>query len=301
MLVNSDKPLSDTSAPPVPDKELPPAYDHTPSPSGSSSPSQTRQFPVPEHVQPSNLLHLSATHQPIKDKYIINPNLAIPRALLPPLNPEETEQTRANLSLVSTHSYVTAEVWTLSDSKPPAPNVVRINAKSTHSYVHIILHDDTHTRPLRINCHSTHGKVKLYLPRSFVGMISGSTKHGKVEFSPAIRAKGTLLGNIENMSRIFIGDLDLYHEEREGEEGSNGLDEADLSAPHAGLTVYFEDEAPLPQPNPFTQAGSGSGIFGSFKKMFGGSSGTSVETTNPRTGSVQSPTPQADLDAKVRT
>ncbi|KAH8798468.1 hypothetical protein DL96DRAFT_1437892, partial [Flagelloscypha sp. PMI_526] len=84
---------------------------------------------------------------------------------------------------------------------------------------------------------SVYAKVRLYLPRSFVGMIRASSDYGKIKFSRELRSHGTLLHDVDKTSRIFIGSMSGRHE-----GGIRELDDAEVSAPHAGLAVYFEDE-----------------------------------------------------------
>ncbi|KAH8832075.1 hypothetical protein DL96DRAFT_1589863 [Flagelloscypha sp. PMI_526] len=243
--------VSPTSASHELPKEHPPAYE------GPVRSSNKKSFALPRHVQACNYLHLSTPGHPINQKFIIDPNLPVSRSLLPPLGIEETEKSRANLSVVSNYSHVHAEVWVapgpereLSNSVVPPSSIVRINAHSIHSPVTLIVHDDTHTRPLHITCTSIYSKVKLSLPRSFVGTIRASSQYGGVKFSAAVHSRGTMLGSVDNNIRLFVGNMNP-HPDDTVEECDNGLDEVDVSSPHGGVTVCFEDEAHRLVSNPW--------------------------------------------------
>ncbi|KAH8832074.1 hypothetical protein DL96DRAFT_1589861 [Flagelloscypha sp. PMI_526] len=310
MLDNTENIVSATSAPDVTSTDHPPAYEDSASPSRLSHLPDMRAIPLPRNVQTSNFLHLSTPGQPINNKFIIDPNLPVSRSLLPPLGSKETEGTRANLSLVSARSHVYAEVWVvpgpereLSTSMVPPSSIVRLNTQSIHSHVTLIVHNDAHTLPLRITCGSTYSKVKLYLPRSFVGTIKASSEYGRVKFSAAVRAQGTLLGNVDNTIRLFIGNMDPPPN-GSGEESNDRLDEVEVEARYAGLAVYFEDEVRGHMSKPWMHSGSRSG-FGSlnpFQKWFGGGGGT-AETTGPNRDAVTpcstSKSPLVDLGSKV--
>ncbi|KAF8997725.1 hypothetical protein BDQ17DRAFT_1362913 [Cyathus striatus] len=60
--------------------------------------------------RPSNHLSISRTHTDIKESYTIDPTLDIPAFLLPPLGKDETDETRNNLRLETTHGTISANV-----------------------------------------------------------------------------------------------------------------------------------------------------------------------------------------------
>ncbi|KAH8806634.1 hypothetical protein DL96DRAFT_1631257 [Flagelloscypha sp. PMI_526] len=288
MIISPEKFSLTATPPPVPPKDILPPYsvESGPSSSGSGVHSRRADFPLPENVQPCNLLHFSTGKYSMEHKFIVDPNLSIPPSLLPPLREGETDAMRANLSLHSKHSHICSEAWIVPGpshpTHPPSSEVVRITAKASH-HISLLLHNDAHTIPLRISCKSSHSRIKVFLPKTFVGTVNASTKHGKVHFSPAILAKGTLLGNIDKTKRIFVGDLSLY------EEG--GLDEAELVAPHANVSVFLEDEW-----SDLDSATPGSVIKGSMKKLFG--TGTLREELRESVDGVQY-APLVEMDAKV--
>ncbi|KAH8798482.1 hypothetical protein DL96DRAFT_1639520 [Flagelloscypha sp. PMI_526] len=216
--------------------------------------------------------------------------------LVPSVREEEPEETRVNVSLINQHLSVYAKCWVVPgreretcNSMVPPTAIVRINAQSTDTKITLIVRDNIHTNPLRITCGSVYAKVRLYLPRSFVGMIRASSDYGKIKFSQELRSNGTLLHSMGKTSRIFIGNMKGRHE-----RGISELDDAEVSAPHAGLAVYFEDEMRHPPSNPWTysvsRSESGLSFKGSLKKLF--SNGRApVETMDPSAPFIQSPSP----------
>ncbi|KAH8806635.1 hypothetical protein DL96DRAFT_1631259 [Flagelloscypha sp. PMI_526] len=289
MIISPEKSSPSSTPPPVPPKDiLPPAYSEEPGPSfpGSDAQPGPIDFPLPKNVQPCNHLHFSTGQHSMEDKFIIDPNLVIPPSLLPPLCSGETDGMRANLSLQSKHSHISGEAWIvpgiMNSSNPPASQVVRITAKASRD-LHLLVHNDANTMPLRLSAKSSHGRIKVFLPRMFTGTISASTRHGKVHFSPALRAKGTLLGNVDKKRRIFIGDLSSY------EEG--GLGEVELKAPDEDVFVFLEDEW-----SELTWATTSSIFKESMKKIFG--QGTLKEELRESISEVQRAL-QAGMDVKV--
>lgn len=57
-----------------------------------------------------NYVSITREHSSVRETLIIDPSLFIPLFLRPPLSLEETEETRKNLRLESTHGHVEADI-----------------------------------------------------------------------------------------------------------------------------------------------------------------------------------------------
>lgn len=70
-----------------------------------------------------NYVSITREHNSVKETLIVDPSLFVPQFLRPPLLPGETEATRKNLHLESTHGHVYADI-TLVDTGAPDGNTV---------------------------------------------------------------------------------------------------------------------------------------------------------------------------------
>lgn len=61
-------------------------------------------------MRTANYVSITRTHSSVKETLIIDPSLFIPPFLRPPLTSGETEETRRNLTLESTHGNVNADI-----------------------------------------------------------------------------------------------------------------------------------------------------------------------------------------------
>ena len=87
-----------------------------------------------------NYVSITRTHSSVKETLIIDPLLFIPPFLRPPLTSGETEETRNNLRLESTHGHVIADVTLVENSNTEtqpsqSKNRVKMLMRSTHGGV----------------------------------------------------------------------------------------------------------------------------------------------------------------------
>lgn len=91
----------------MPQDDPPPIYTAQTSPPAASGASS--QAP-PSLVKPSNFVSICRNNGSVKGTWVIDPSLAIPTSLRPPLSSEETEETRKNLSLESKNGPIDANI-----------------------------------------------------------------------------------------------------------------------------------------------------------------------------------------------
>ena len=94
--------------------------------------------------------------------------------------------------------------------------------------------------PFLLNAHSGHSAVKIFLPRSFRGLIKTHTKHGSIQLSKEILQHATV-DNEQDLTRTtFLGDLDEFPH-----DGDWVGDEVNVEATHSWIKIYFGDEREL--------------------------------------------------------
>ena len=84
-----------------------------------------------------NYVSITRTHGSVRETLIIDPSLFIPPFLRPPLTSGETEETRKNLRLESTHGHVNADVTLVDNTNTEihssqGNNRVKMLMRSTH-------------------------------------------------------------------------------------------------------------------------------------------------------------------------
>ncbi|KAH8827615.1 hypothetical protein DL96DRAFT_1599657 [Flagelloscypha sp. PMI_526] len=183
-----------------------------------------------QDIKPCNYLTLSngSCH------FILDPHLHIPAALLPPLQPGQTDYNRPNFRLESHNENTTAEIW-ISPGPKSAPNTIE----------DVVLHEDPLNKlPLRMACEGKNCNLQLYIPRTFVGLIKTTVKDGNIQSSRGLQAESRMLEGTGSETRLFVGDIGLF--EQEGWVG----DELWVSCPRSNVHLAFEDEVrahvPLP-------------------------------------------------------
>lgn len=218
---------------PVIRKELPPA----PIPESDPMPeSDPPPYPIPSSSGPVrvNFLHLEQDKRPIEDSWTVDPLLSIPPALMPPPSDDKTEET-ANLSLRNTHKPIIARLHLVSDR--PCKSRIVVRAKHKDATVTIV---DRQQQSFYLYVKSSHGQVKVALPRDFRGPVTLNNSWSRPELSEGIKAAMTPFSAPANTTKIFIGSWDGYG-------GADGLDvwlgdEVVLEGTHKPIKLYFADE-----------------------------------------------------------
>jgi hypothetical protein len=116
------------------------------------------------------------------------------------------------------------------------------------------------TVPVFLTCTSKNGGVEVYIPQSFVGPFSMTSKNGSFKRSEAVTAMSTLFYEANGTQRGFIGDHSTT------DWGSDPAawqgDTLYLESSNGSCKVYYVDELDVP---PSVDGGKGF-----FAKLFGG-------------------------------
>ncbi|KJA15295.1 hypothetical protein HYPSUDRAFT_48522 [Hypholoma sublateritium FD-334 SS-4] len=218
----------------------------------AESPTAARYPPAPPNIKPSNFIRIMQPNARIKASWIIDPALRIPTAFLPPLLPNETAATRQNLNLETRNGTVDADVYVMptrrADRKPSNQRLI-IHTSSTNGTVTTTVHDvvtseSEKTRlPLLISTSSANGRVFVYIPRSFQGLVRAEIRNGSLRYSSDVQALLTPLSDFNRTQRAFIGHLDTSKLENNAEWTG---DELIVRAANGNVRISFDDEVDRP-------------------------------------------------------
>ncbi|KDQ59721.1 hypothetical protein JAAARDRAFT_56692 [Jaapia argillacea MUCL 33604] len=225
--------------------ELPPAYTPPQSQVASSSAPVRSPTVPPEYIKPTNFLYITRTNSSIKDSYVIDPNLRIPEAILPPL--EEGEM-RKNVKLGSTHNAIYADLWIVGSEAPTSSSntsslVKRttIEVTSKNGYCSVKLHNSS-PYPFHLECKSHTGSIKILLPQNFQGPLTALSDYGSVTFSKAVSRQLIVFSEVNNKRFCFVGD---YEQSGWGENPDAWVgDEVHVESSYGSVKVSFVDEEP---------------------------------------------------------
>ncbi|KAG6879624.1 hypothetical protein C0992_000459 [Termitomyces sp. T32_za158] len=208
-----------------------------PIPSGTS-PGSLRQAAM----KPSNYVSISRSNGSVRGTWLLDSSLLIPTAFLPPLLPDETEETRRNLYLKSSNGSIDAEITlaqrTLEDDPVLAGRQSTIYARAVNGPIKVILHTPHASRlPFHLSIEASNGPVTLYLPRPFNGFLSIRQSHGNTKFSHEVLTHLTTFSDVDRMHRCFVGDFSAV---QEGQEWQG--DEVVIDARNGSVKVHYEEE-----------------------------------------------------------
>jgi len=216
-------------------QEPPPTYASLQSsPSGSENVAKT-----------VNYVSITRVHSSVKETLIIDPSLFIPLFLRPPLASGETEETRKNLRLESTHGHVHADI-TLIESMETANQIssskrnkrVVMHMKSTHGGITAKIHGLPNRSSFVLHAQSVNGEIRLHIPRTFHGPVIVSHRHGFVKFSDGISRNLTTFGEVDSTRRCFLGDFSQWSDAGTGWTG----DELVVDVKHGNVKIHYDDD-----------------------------------------------------------
>ncbi|KAG5641917.1 hypothetical protein DXG03_003963 [Asterophora parasitica] len=229
---------------PAVNDDPPPTYTAASPPSSSPGPiaeASATHAKLPA-VKPSNYVAISRSNGSIKGVWVLDPNLAIPATLLPPLSTNETEETRRHFNVSASNGVIDADI-TLAplrhekDSQKPASRRTTIYAHASNGSVITKLHDTSDPRSsFYLNISASNGSVHIHLPRSFHGLLVLKTWNGSVKFSPESLEPLTTFSDVDKTRRCFIGDYSEMTDEWQG-------DEVFVEARNGSVKLYYDDEA----------------------------------------------------------
>jgi len=195
-------------------------------------------------VRPANYISITRTHSSVRQTLIIDPSLFVPPFLRPPLIPGETEETRNNLRLESTHGHIIADV-TLAEntdneiqSSQKKNNRAKMLMRSTHGRINAKIHGQSNRASFVLYAQSSNGEIRLHIPRNFHGPIFATYRHGFVKFSDAISQHLTAFGDVDNTRRCFLGDFSQWTDI----SGWTG-DELTVDVRHGNVKIHYDDDA----------------------------------------------------------
>ncbi|PPQ77966.1 hypothetical protein CVT24_006140 [Panaeolus cyanescens] len=191
----------------------------------------TRQPPT--GVRPRNFVQFIRAENFVKATWVIDPNLIIPPAFLPPLPEGLDSSERPNLLLVSDEGSVQGDIYIKPinhDVRPVIPGIISIYARSKIELnIHDtpILHPGDQRLPIRLKATSYEDDVRIYLPRSFSGPLYIKTQRSttsSVFLSPAIRQRLSTISQDIYIVQGFIGrpaELDQKEDSMDNWEGDS--------------------------------------------------------------------------------
>ncbi|RXW22758.1 hypothetical protein EST38_g3118 [Candolleomyces aberdarensis] len=252
------------------DTDSPPPY--TPLPGGADgvqAPDMPRAVPTRRPTLPtpkaSKFVSLAKPNGAIKGTWSIDPSLIVPAPFLPPLQRGETDQSRKNLYLKTNNGAITADVTLvtgLSRSTSDARSAVSFEALTFNGSVKFSLRETSPGQarlPMKINIESLNGAIHVSVPRSFRGIVVGTTFNGNTKPSEEIASQIQFDTEDGRTRRFFIGDFSA----EDFSSGSNWAgDEVNANTKSGSIKIRFVDEI---DPTPST---SDAGIY--YPKSTGG-------------------------------
>jgi len=195
-------------------------------------------------VRTANYVSITRTHSSVRETLIIDPSLFIPPFLRPPLSSGETEETRNNLRLESTHGHVSADITLAENTNTEIRSSQKINRvkmlmRSTHGGITAKIHGQLNRFSFVFYAQSVNGDMRLHVPRNFHGPIFVTYRHGFVKFSDAISRHLTTFGEVDNTRRCFLGDFSRWTDIGEGWTG----DELTVDVKHGNVKIHYDDDA----------------------------------------------------------
>jgi hypothetical protein len=193
-----------------------------------------------------NYVSITRVHSSVKETLIIDPSLFVPLFLRPPLASGETEETRKNLRLESTHGHVHADITLIEDtdnsneiSSSKRNKRVVMHMKTTHGGITAKIHGPPNRSSFVLFAQSVNGEIRLHIPRTFHGPLIVSHRHGFVRFSDAISRDLTTFGEADSTRRCFLGDFSQWTDARDGWTG----DELVVDVKHGNVKIHYDDDA----------------------------------------------------------
>ncbi|TDL24529.1 hypothetical protein BD410DRAFT_719430, partial [Rickenella mellea] len=214
--------------------ETPPPYtpSSTSEPSSSSTLTPERQYPP---LPRQNHLSISRHNASVKGTWVIDPQLQVPTAALPPLAPGVV---RKNFELQADNGSINAEVWIVSPDqgntdKKTAPATVHV--KGCNGNVNVQMR-----HPFRLTVTANNGGVTVAIPRSFCGPLTTITRNGWVSIDSSLAPHVTTFSEVKGTRKCFVGD---FSSSNYGQEEWNGSS-LEVDCHNGKIKVRYVDEVP---------------------------------------------------------
>ncbi|KAJ7579174.1 hypothetical protein C8J56DRAFT_965009 [Mycena floridula] len=189
---------------------------------------------VPQIVNSSNNF-ISVSHYlaAIKSSFTVDPWVQIPVALESDESPDLPRY--RNLHIETQHGPISADITLV-----PRPQRANLWLRSNHGSVEVLLRRSTTVAPpFYLNAFSSHGRVVIYLPRTFCGHIVAKSSHGSTKCSEAVKSARTSVSNIDGVKKYFVGNITTFWNSQD-QQG----DDIVVQAHHGSIRIFFIDEFP---------------------------------------------------------
>ncbi|KAF5388663.1 hypothetical protein D9757_004809 [Collybiopsis confluens] len=222
----------------TPKEDIPTKRDsHSPPPYAPSDPSSSFSGSSPVHpsgLKPSNYVSLNQNHHSVRGSYLLDPSLEIPQEFLVPLPDGQSEERRSNLHASSEHGSVSTDIYLLDRPMAKSRKKILLTTSSTHGSVTTSIRRNGYLPAFDLKAESRNGYVSVKIPRTYRGMVTGTTKHGRVFMSDAVSAHSVIFSDVKGSKRMFFGDFSARNDDTD--------DAMVLESTHGSINIYFEDE-----------------------------------------------------------
>lgn len=202
-------------------------------------PTRRTTLPTPKA---SNFVSVSKANGAIKGAWAIDPSLPVPSLLLPPLERGETERSRRNFYLQTNNGAITADVTLVTGLSGSSRSAAAFEASTYNGSVKFSLREASPGQarpPVKIKLESLNGAIHISVPRSFRGIVVGTTFNGNTKPSEEVAAEIQFDKEDGRTRRIFIGDFNL----QDFTSGSNWEgDEVNANTKSGSIKIRYVDE-----------------------------------------------------------
>jgi len=227
-------------------RDLPPSYSGPQTTSQPSvAPEATPKSLLP--TKPTNHLALIRNNGSIRENFTIDPNLHIPLSLLSHLDNGEAESSRKNLKLESRNGAIDVGIWLVGDHRDDGKERVVPKRASLAILSHnssIVAKVMSAPIPFNLEVMSYNGAITVYLPRSFQGPMTITSRNGSVNISSSLSDHATTFSEVNSTRRYFVGDFSGWSDS--ALERWNG-DECVIEGRNGRIKVQYLDDVPAPK------------------------------------------------------
>ncbi|KAF8127801.1 hypothetical protein K438DRAFT_1948906 [Mycena galopus ATCC 62051] len=224
---------------------LPPPYDPLPKEGDPLPNDENEDVDTGTSTRAGNNISINRAFGALKGmRFIVDPNIRLPKSLLPPQPFTVFPKPQLNLRLTVDFGAIDAEVDVLPFNAAPPPHDDRdANPVSALDDVHPRLEKNVHlkastttgnialrvnappTAPIALHVKTTFGHVRVYLPRTTHGPLTLSSSLRAARLSPALRRVCTPLREEGVKMDWFVGDIGAWSTKNEvGDEVRIGSD-----------------------------------------------------------------------------
>ncbi|KIY73919.1 hypothetical protein CYLTODRAFT_416572 [Cylindrobasidium torrendii FP15055 ss-10] len=224
-----------------------PRYSEPPSPRPIPSPQSSLTTPSTPKTGATNFVNVYRYFNDITGSFFVDPTLQVHPSLLAPLPEGEVESNRKNLNFGTMAGVIQVEV-TIVQSAPiqrditrPPRCTIQIKNKLGLSMLRLHAPDARQRLPIFIRMWSRCGPLRLYLSRSFVGVLTVSGSIAPIFISDRVAPYVHSMDDTNGSRRYFFGDMASCPWNSPNEKTWMG-DECVLESLIAPIHLAFDDE-----------------------------------------------------------